>query len=151
MKARRQRRILEIIQQKPIGTQAELAEELRSNGFNVTQATVSRDIKELGLVKTTGGAAARYLAPGEEPPGPSDERLRRLFRDYVTAVDHSESLVVVKTVPGAAQGVASALDQVRWPGIMGSVAGDDTIFIAVRTREYVRRTVGLLVGFLRGR
>lgn len=150
MKTRRQRQILEIIRQQPIGTQLELAEALRRAGFKVTQATVSRDIRELGLVKSTGSEGARYLAPGETPPAPSDERLRRLFRDYVTDIDHNDSLIVIKILPGAAQGVASALDQARWPGIMGSVAGDDTIFMAARTREQVRRVVRTLTGFLDG-
>ncbi|MDI6709663.1 MAG: arginine repressor [Thermoanaerobacterales bacterium] len=148
---RRQRQILEIIRQQPIGTQLELAEALRRAGFKVTQATVSRDIRELGLVKSSAGPVARYLAPGEEPPAPSDDRLRRFFRDYVTDVDHNESLVVVKTLPGAAHGVAEAIDQARLPGILGSVAGDNTIFIAARTREQVRRMVRTLTGFLDGK
>ncbi len=148
MKARRQKQILDIIRETPVATQVELAEALRARGFNVTQATVSRDIRELGLVKSNTGSGVRYLAPGERPQMISDDRLRRMFRDQVLDVDYAENLVVVKTVPGAAQGVASALDQVQWPGIMGSVAGDDTIFIAVKPRQQVKKISERLASYL---
>lgn len=150
MKARRQRKILEIIHRQPVGTQAELARVLRVNGFEVTQATISRDVKELGLVKASDGRKLRYLPPGEQPVGLTEDRMRHLFRDYVWEVEANESLVVIKTLPGAAQGVASALDYGRWGEILGTVAGDDTIFVAVKSRgqisELKRRLTGLLEG-----
>ena len=150
MKARRQRQILEIIRRQPVGTQRELAAALREAGFTVTQATVSRDIKELGLMKASDGRTLRYTAPGEQPVALTEDRLRRLFRDYVLAVEANESLVVVKTVPGAAQGVASGLDHVRWPDILGTVAGDDTIFVAVRSRRLVAGLQSRLAALLEG-
>lgn len=150
VKARRQRKIIEIIHRQAVATQAELAEELRMAGFEVTQATVSRDVKELGLLKASDGRAMRYLPPGEQLSPAAEERMVRLFRDYVWEVNANESLVVVKTLPGAAQGVASALDYARWPEILGTVAGDDTIFIAVQSRQEVGRIRERLAGLLEG-
>lgn len=148
MKARRHRKILEIIHQRPVATQVELAAALREAGFEVTQTTVSRDVKELGLVKASDGRTTRYLPPGEQPVAAGEERLRRLFRDYVWEVAANETLVVVKTLPGAAQGVASALDYARWPEILGTVAGDDTIFVALRLRDQVDPLRARLAGLL---
>jgi transcriptional regulator of arginine metabolism len=150
VKARRHRKILEIIHRQSVGTQAELAKMLRQAGFEVTQATVSRDVKELGLVKASDGQTMRYLPPGEQPVGLTEDRLRRLFRDYVWEVESNEILVVVKTLPGAAQGVASALDYARWPEILGTVAGDDTIFVAVRSRKQVAVLRNRLADLLEG-
>jgi transcriptional regulator of arginine metabolism len=150
VKARRQRQILEIIHRQPVGTQSELAAALRKAGFKVTQATVSRDIKELGLVKASDGRMVRYLAPGESPAALTEDRIRRLFRDYVCEVSANESLVVVKTLPGAAQGVASGLDHAGWPEILGTVAGDDTIFVAVRSQKLVPALKKRLAALLEG-
>lgn len=150
MKARRQRKIVEILHRQEISTQADLAHVLRKAGFPVTQATVSRDVKELGLVKAADGQVLRYLPPGEQSAGLTEDRLRRLFRDYVWEVEANEGLVVVKTLPGAAQGVASALDSARWLEILGTVAGDDTIFIAVRSREVVGEVRNRLTELMEG-
>ncbi|AEG15485.1 arginine repressor, ArgR [Desulfofundulus kuznetsovii DSM 6115] len=151
MKARRQRLILEIIRQQVIETQEELAEALRAAGFPVTQATVSRDIRELGLVKVPGeGNTFRYAAPGETPPLRRDERLKRLLRSSVQLIDFSENLVVVKTLPGEAQGVASAIDQAAWPEIIGTVAGDDTILIIVKPKKLVTTVLQRLNQLARG-
>jgi transcriptional regulator of arginine metabolism len=150
MKAGRRMKILDIVGQQTIGTQKELAQALWEAGFQVTQATVSRDVKELGLVKASDGQAMRYLPPGEQPVGLTEDRLRNFFQDYVGEVVANESLVIVKTIPGAAQGVASALDQVRWPEILGTVAGDDTIFVAVRSRKAVTALRNRLAGFIKG-
>ncbi|MCL6639046.1 MAG: arginine repressor [Firmicutes bacterium] len=138
MKTRRQRKILEIIRNQPIETQEELASALKQSGFSVTQATVSRDIKEMGLIKIpAGGTSFRYAFPGEMPARRSEERLRRLLRDAVVAMDHSENLLVIKTNPGEAQGVASVIDQTGWPEIIGTVAGDDTILAVVKPKSAV--------------
>ncbi len=150
MKLRRQQLILEIIESKPITTQEELAQELRNRGIPTTQATISRDIKELQLVKVpTAGDVYRYARPQQQLESPrSQERLRRLFQDAVVDVDFSENIIVVHTLPGAAQGVASAIDQVGWREIIGTVAGDDTIFVIVKPREIVMQVVERLESLL---
>ncbi len=150
MKLRRQQLILEIIESKPITTQEELAQELRNRGIPTTQATISRDIKELQLVKVpTAGDVYRYARPQQQLESPrSQERLRRLFQDAVVNIDFSENIIVVRTLPGAAQGVASAIDQVGWREIIGTVAGDDTIFVIVKPREIVMQVVERLESLL---
>jgi transcriptional regulator of arginine metabolism len=151
VKARRQRLILEIIRQQVIETQEELAEALRAAGFPVTQATVSRDIRELGLIKVPAeGGIFRYAAPGEAPPLKRDERLKRLLRTSVQLIDYSENLVVIKTLPGEAQGVASAIDQAAWPEIIGTVAGDDTILVIVKPKKKVSAVLQRLNELARG-
>jgi len=109
---------------------------LRSAGFSVTQATVSRDIKELGLIKIPGSAGvSRYAVPGETVNPRNEDRLKRLFRDSVVSLDSSENLVIIKTLPGEAQGVASAVDNAGWPEIVGTVGGDDTILVIVKPKK----------------
>jgi len=138
VKIQRQKKIREIISQKQIQTQTELAAALRSAGFKVTQATVSRDIKELGLIKAPAEKnTVRYTLPGTFAPAQSDNRLKRLFKDSVISVDYSENLIVIKTLPGEAQGVASAVDRAGWPEIIGTVAGDDTILAIVKPKRYL--------------
>lgn len=132
----RQKKIIEIIRSTPIETQDQLAGELTRAGFAVTQATVSRDIKELGLIKIPGdNNTSRYALPGREASPGGEERLRRQFINSVQGIDCSENLIVVKTLPGDAQGVASAIDQARLPGVIGTVAGDDTIMVVVKPRS----------------
>ena len=119
MKVRRQMKILEIIEKEQIGTQDELAERLGQSGFDITQATVSRDIKELRLLKEpTGENTHRYAPPRESHQTNLPERLKRLFRDSVTSVDYSENLIVIMTLPGNAMGLASVIDGINWPEIM---------------------------------
>ncbi|MBI3998177.1 MAG: arginine repressor [Armatimonadetes bacterium] len=131
----RDRRVLDIIARRPITTQAELVAALRSAGIRVTQATVSRDIKRLGLVKVpTGDGAYRYRA--SEVPRPSraeiEAMLRRAVRDYVVDTDEGAGLVVVKTSMGSAGVVAEAIDEASWPEVVGTVAGDNTIIVVPR-------------------
>ena len=150
MKLRRQQMILEIIEEKPVATQEELAEELLARGIKTTQATISRDIKELQLVKVpVGPNVYRYAWPHKLEPPRSNERLRRLFRENVVKVDFSENLVLIRTLPGAAQGVASALDHAGWKEIIGTVAGDDTILVIVKPRDVVVQVVERLESLLR--
>jgi transcriptional regulator of arginine metabolism len=140
LKLRRHQLILEIINEGPIMTQEDLAEALKARGITATQATISRDIKELQLVKTpVGGDSYRYAKPqgGQPDPGRVHDRLRRLFQEAVVKYDFSGNLVVIHTLPGAAQGVASALDQSGWREIIGTVAGDDAILIVVKPAEEV--------------
>lgn len=137
-KLNRQRKILDIIREQVVCTQAELAAALREAGFNVTQATVSRDIKELGLIKVPAGENAfRYSMPQAPYLVRGERRLKRFFRDSVVKIDSSENLVIIKTQPGEAQGVASALDNVNWKEIIGTVAGDDTILVVIKPRRAV--------------
>ncbi len=136
VKLARQKKIIEIIRSGPVETQDQLVRELNRAGFSVTQATVSRDIKELGLVKVPGnGSLPRYALPERSPAPSREDRLKRLFADSVQGMDCSENLVVVKTLPGEAQGVASAIDQAQWPNVIGTVAGDDTILVVVKPKN----------------
>ncbi len=136
MKSARQRKIQEIIETQHIETQAALTEALREQGFNVTQATVSRDIKELGLIKIPSGFnSGKYSKPGEVPLVNLHERTKRLFRDNVTSLDDSENLIIIHTLPGAAQAVASCIDHMDCKEIIGTVAGDDTIICVIKPKE----------------
>lgn len=134
----RQKKIQQIIAALPIETQQELAEELRLTGLSVTQATVSRDIKELGLIKVpTGNNNSKYSLPERVSPTNVLERARRIFRENVTSFDDSENIVLIRTVPGAAMVVASGIDGLGWTEVLGSVAGDDTILIVVKPKDAV--------------
>ncbi len=135
-KAGRQAKVLEIIRQQPIETQEDLALSLKKEGFDVTQATVSRDIKELGITKTpTGSGRYRYMVPQERTYEDSARRTRRLFQDSVVSVDYSENLVVIRTLTGNAHAVAATIDEMSFPEIVGTIAGDDTILIVVKPKS----------------
>jgi transcriptional regulator of arginine metabolism len=150
MKAKRQQKILELVKGNNIATQEDLVRELRAAGFTITQATISRDIKELGLVKGTTGSIARYVAPGEQISVVGQDRLVRVFRDNVWEVEASENLVVIKTLPGSAPSVASAIDGAKLPEVLGTVAGDDTIFVAIRSSQQVAGVVRRFTQMQRG-
>lgn len=135
-KAARHARIRDIIGRQAIETQDELAEALRQMHIDVTQATVSRDIKELMLIKVPiGDGRYRYAYPASKDALFSNKRMERLFQDSVTGMDFSENIIVVKTLPGTANAVASALDHAGWPDILGTVAGDDSILVVVKPKE----------------
>jgi transcriptional regulator of arginine metabolism len=137
-KAKRHAKVLEIIRGKPIETQKDLAVSLRNEGFEVTQATVSRDIKELGITKTpTGSGGYRYVAPKERAFEDSERRMRRLLQDSVVSIDSSENLLVIRTLTGNAHAVAAAIDSTGIPEIVGTIAGDDTILIVVKPKSAV--------------
>lgn len=136
MKSKRHAAILEAIRERAIGTQSELTEYLRNRGMAVTQATVSRDIKDLRLIKIPAGQGDyRYALPQERGVGDVARRARRMFSEFVLNLDYSENLIVIKTTPGSAQGVAAAVDELGWPEILGTVAGDDSILVIVRVRR----------------
>jgi transcriptional regulator of arginine metabolism len=138
MKNARQKKIKQIIDTKIIHTQAELARELHQQGFKVTQATVSRDIKELGLIKVpVGNDSSKYSMPSRVAPINMVKRVEKMFHDNVTNIDFSENLIVIRTVPGAAMVVASGIDYLGWKEILGSVAGDDTILVIAKPKEAV--------------
>ena len=136
MKSRRHELIRKIIGEEIIETQEALAEALRARHMRVTQATISRDIKELFLIKVpAGGGRYRYAVSPHESVRFSEGRMKRLFKDNVIFSDFSENIVVVKTIPGAASTVGAALDASDWTEIIGTVAGDDSIFVLVKPRE----------------
>jgi len=138
VKADRHVKILEIITKKPIETQDELAEELKEQGFNVTQATISRDIKELRLIKVlTENNKYRYALPDTKTNNIS-ERLVRMFKESIVGFDHSDNLIVIKTLTGAANAAAAAIDALQWKEIVGTIAGDDTILVIVRSKSGVK-------------
>lgn len=138
MKNNRQAMIIAIIKEQVIGTQEELGEALKSKGVLVTQATLSRDIKELGLIKIpTPDGYYRYSLPQDRTPGDVLRRAQRMFSDAVVSIDFAENLLVVKTTGGSAQGVAAALDDLDWPEVVGTVAGDNTILMVIRSKEAV--------------
>jgi transcriptional regulator of arginine metabolism len=141
-KAARHARILALIRNRSVHSQAELGDLLAGEGLATTQATLSRDLEELGAVKVRGtdGSGAAYIVP-EDGMGPlraaeqTPDRLRRLLRELLTGADSSGNLVVLRTPPGAAQFLASALDRSGLPEIVGTIAGDDTVMVVVRERE----------------
>jgi len=131
-------KILEVIENNVVETQEELVELLRESGINVTQATISRDIKELNLIKVPAAAGHyKYAMPFERGLGNALERLERMFKDSVLQVEDSENLIVIKMLPGTAQGLASIIDSLKWQEIIGTVAGDDTILVVVKPKEMV--------------
>lgn len=133
---KRQAIILQIIKNHRVSTQEELAQRLQQEGINVTQATVSRDIKKLGLVKVPGNDTNYYYSlPQHQNRGEVLNWLKKMVQDFVLGIDYGGNLVVVKTLPGTAQALASGLDGANWEEVMGSVAGDDTIFLAVREEK----------------
>ena len=148
----RERTIREIVTAQPIGTQEELALALARRGLAVTQATVSRDVKRLGLVKTSDAHGAyRYSVPNGAPASnPStEENLRYAFREFVTALENGEAFFLVKTLPGRANAVGIAIDEARRPELAGTIAGDDTILVLVRRardKERARRSLAALSG-----
>ena len=133
MKNARQAEILNIIQMTEVETQEQLLEELRSRGFTATQATISRDIKELRLVKElTGRGGYRYALTERKAVSGLDTRLRNIFKEGVTAVDVAQNILVVRTMPGLASAACSALDGMEIHGMVGSLAGDDTGILIMR-------------------
>ena len=142
MKIHRQIKVKELVERLVIRTQDELADALRSEGIDVTQATVSRDIKEMMLVKVpTGDGGHRYAFPSEHSITVSVARLEKTFQDSVLTINSSGNIVVLRTLPGTAQAVAYVLDNIRWAEIIGTVAGDDTIFIVVKPEKDVHKVV----------
>jgi transcriptional regulator of arginine metabolism len=137
MKATRQKAILEIIRQQEINTQEELAEALKKLNFNVTQATVSRDIKELRLLKTLSSEGVYRYAMVENVEHTLDERFRRIFSESVLSVASAYNQVVIRTLSGSANVAAEMLDSLGWSEVIGTLAGDNTVLLIVRTIDEV--------------
>ena len=134
LKERRQRAITDLIRSDALSSQEELAERLGSLGFAATQATISRDLEQIGAIKVRRGGQLSYALPGSvrDAGGP---RLAAVFRDWVRSVDTAGNLVVIKTPPGSAHLVGVALDGSELPEIVGTICGDDTIFVACRAAK----------------
>ena len=150
MKVRRQAKLLEIIENEHIETQKEMAGRLRAFGFDSTQATVSRDIKELRLVKVPdGNGTYKYAQPGAEGDAVFAGRLRT-FRESVTGYRAAQNIVVLKTLAGLAMAAAAAVDAMRFEDIVGSLAGDDTVFLVFEDNghaaEFCKQIKKLLEG-----
>lgn len=148
MKRERQNRILELIESRDIETQEELVEILREEGFNVTQATVSRDINELQLSKIPCGNGKRKFAPQTAGDVHLNNKYIRVLRDGFLSMDNAQNILVVKTVSGMAMAVAASLDALHMKEVVGSIAGDDTIMMAIRTTDEVKRVMDKIREFL---
>lgn len=137
-KVKRQMKILEIIKKEEIETQEELATQLKKEGIEVTQATISRDIKELRLIKVPAGDQKyKYALPYDKATGNFIEVIGKMFRDFVISMDYMDYFIVLKTLPGTAQAVAASIDGANWSEIIGTLAGDDNVLIIVKPREKV--------------
>ncbi|MGI5985388.1 MAG: arginine repressor [Clostridiales bacterium] len=136
MKSSRQEKILEIIASKDVETQGQLIEELSARGIKSTQATLSRDIKDLRLVKElTSAGKYRYVAASRDELTDFDLRLKKIFRESVTSYAAAQNILVIKTLPGLASAACAALDGMDIEGLVGTLAGDDTAFIAMKDME----------------
>ena len=142
MKVARHEKIIELIRQYEIDTQEELAARLNEAGFKVTQATVSRDIR------AGSNGKSRYAILEEHTPDVLSDKYSRVLKDAVIAMNIGQNIVVVKTIPGMAMAAAAALDAMKWPEILGCIAGDDTIMCVVKTSEQAPGVVQKLGGIL---
>lgn len=141
MKYTRHKKVLEIIENKEIETQEELSDELKKQGLNVTQATVSRDIKELRLIKVlTKDGKYKYATLIDQDNILSD-RLVKIFKNSIISIDHAGHIIVIKTLIGSAQAAAAAIDVIGLDDIVGTIAGDDTIFLVIRDVDKIEETI----------
>lgn len=141
MKAARHAMILELIEKIKIETQDELAERLREQGFAVTQATVSRDIKELRLIKVLADDGAYKYATVDKAEAGLQDRFFRIFSQSVLSITYAGHLIVIKTITGTASASGEAIDSLKWPEITGTIAGDNTIFVAVKDAKAVQEII----------
>ena len=133
MKTKRQAKIVEIISNTNVETQEQLLKALEEEGFTSTQATISRDIKELRIVKElTSLGTYRYSVSEKDAPPALTDRLNTIFRECVTSIDYADSIIVIHTLPGLASAAGSALDAMKINVVLGTLAGDDTVMIVMR-------------------
>ena len=149
MKSARHEKIIELIQEYDIDTQEELAARLNEAGFKVTQATVSRDIRALKLMKVPGKDGKPRYAILPEPSAELGDKYTRILQDTLTSLDVGQNMLVIRTVPGMAMGVAAALDALKWKEILGSIAGDDTVMCVARDAEQAEIVAEKLKGILK--
>ena len=148
MKGQRHIKIREIISQNEIETQDDLVEALRQAGFQVTQATVSRDIKELLLIKIPmDDGRYKYSLPTDQRYNPI-QKLKRALVDNFLHIDHANNLVVMKCLPGTANSIAALLDNIEWTEVMGTICGDDTILIICRTEDNSVSVIERIMGYI---
>jgi len=139
MKNDRQARILELIEEEAIDTQEQLQNRLQEEGIPCTQATISRDIKQLHLIKEPMGQGRyRYTASSQRSRLNMEDKLRTIFRESITGVDHAQNIVVIKTMAGLANAAAAALDSMQISSMVGSLAGDDTALLVMRDADSAR-------------
>jgi transcriptional regulator of arginine metabolism len=149
-KRERHKAILEVVREEPVPNQEALRTRLRKRGIQVAQATLSRDIRELGLVKgADSNGRPHYHAPGEDTPHPA--ALQRLLPDLFVSADGTKNLLLLRTLIGGAQPIGAALDGEQWPEVLGTIAGDDTVLVILRearhlgsVRERIERLAGAL-------
>ncbi|WP_195983423.1 arginine repressor [Clostridium sp. D33t1_170424_F3] len=139
MKTRRHAKILELINEYSIDTQEELLRRLREDGFDVTQATVSRDIKELRLVKTLSHDGKYQYSTGKDTVRDISSKFFSLLADSALSINSAKNIVVIKCLTGMAQAVCAAMDSIHWDTVVGTLAGDDTIFVVTKDDESAER------------
>ena len=149
MKFKRQAAILDIITTNKIKTQEELSAHLRERGYNATQATISRDMKELRLIKVASHSGGyQYSTPEQSSSATHMSRLKNIFRECVVKVDRAQNLVVLKTLVGMANAAAAAIDAMKIRDIVGTLAGDDNILVILRTNEEAEKFCEMVAGML---
>lgn len=149
MKFKRQAAILDIITTNEIKTQEELSAHLRDRGYHATQATISRDIKELRLIKVASHSGGyQYSTPDQSSTATHMSRLKNIFRECVVKVDRAQNLVVLKTLVGMANAAAAAIDAMKIRDIVGTLAGDDNILVILRTNEDAEKFCEMVAGML---
>ena len=149
MKSARQIAILEIIDEMAVETQEDLADELRKRGFRVTQATVSRDITELRLVKALSSDGSYRYATADKGENALNERLIRMFSETVLSMVCAYNQIIIKTLPASANIAAETIDSLKWPEVLGTIAGENTILMIVRTVEEVKPVMERLNALIR--
>ena len=149
MKSQRQAKIMEIISTRNVETQEQLLEALKQEGFNGTQATISRDIKELRIVKElTNLGSYRYTASNGEITGSFSARLNTIFRECVIGYDYAQNIIVIRTLPGLGSAAGAAIDAMNMSAVVGSLAGDDTVMIVMRDNNTAAAFCGEIKNFL---
>lgn len=138
MKKRRHTRILEIINSNEVETQEELQTLLMNVGFDVTQATISRDIKELRLVKELSEKGRYYYSTGKKANSEAVKRNGGIFGESIISVEYAMNIVCIKCFPGMAVAVCTAIDSMEWTGVVGTISGDDTIFVLCKTQDFAK-------------
>ena len=144
MKKKRHGKIIEIIDNHEVETQEELARRLKESGYDVTQATVSRDIRELKLTKVSVGNGKQKYVVLRQDDSHMEDKYIRVLRDGFVSMDNAQNILVIKTVAGMAMAVAAAIDALKFHDVVGCIAGDDTIMVAVRTVEETRELMNRL-------
>ena len=149
MKSQRQAKIMEIISNRNVETQEQLLAELKSAGFHSTQATISRDIKELRIVKElTSLGTYRYTSSANEMDSSLTSRLNTIFRECVVSFDYAQNIIVIRTLPGLASAAGSALDGMHLNSVVGTLAGDDTVIVIMRDNNTAAALCGEIKGLL---